>query len=153
MATTILACIPAANSSHTGNTTETVLATYTLPANTLSANGILRITSLWKKTGTAGTRTERIRLGGTSGTSYYENTNSANILSMTNQILIYANGATNAQKGFGTNSSSGLGTVAGTNVTSSVDTTNNVDVVLSTQLSNSGDTDELESYLIEQIEP
>jgi hypothetical protein len=138
--------------SLTGTTTETTLATYTLPANTLGANGILRITSFWSCNNTANNHTARVRFGGTLGTVYLtDNLNSR--LNGQGITHIRANNATNSQKAFAGNnfvgSSFTSGTVAVT--TSSVDTTSNVDVVISGQLANSGDNMTLEGYTIELL--
>src|SRR5688500_6060251 len=56
--------------SHTGNTTETTLATVTVPANAIGANGRLRVTSLWSHTNSANSKTLRVRFGGAAGTIY-----------------------------------------------------------------------------------
>lgn len=51
--------------AHTGDTTETTLATVTLPGGALGANGILRLTLIPKFTGTAGTKSIRAKIDGT----------------------------------------------------------------------------------------
>lgn len=53
-----------AQSSVTGTTTETVLGTINIPANAMSANGMLRVSGLFNFTGTAGTHTIGMRLNG-----------------------------------------------------------------------------------------
>ena len=55
-------------SQATTGTSEEVLATYTLPANTLSANGkAIRVTASFKHAANTNGTTERIRFGGISG--------------------------------------------------------------------------------------
>jgi len=140
--------------SHTGSTVETVLATVTLPANTLSANGSLRVTPLFSKSGTAGTAQVKVRFGGTSGTLYLNHSVSATTtLDQSGPIYIRANNATNAQKGFPATNIAQQGAVTNAMVTSAEDTTANVDIVFSAQLGNAADTVSLEGYTIEQIEP
>ena len=75
-------------------------------------------------------------------------------ISAQNQLMIYANNSTSAQKGRGENADFtcyGFTTVA--QQTSSVDTTSNVDIVFSGHLVNSADTVTLEAYIIELITP
>ncbi len=147
MAITVLASVTTAV-SHTGSTAETTLGTYTLPANTLPTNGVLRITSEWSGLGgTSGTR--RVRWDGTSGTIY--GTQAANTASARGETYIVADNATNAQKAALNAMTAPFGN--GTKVTSAVDTTNNVDIVFSIHLTNGADTGRLESYTIELIEP
>lgn len=55
-----------ASSAVTGTTAETLVNTYLIPANTYSANDVIRIpTFLAEKTGTAGTVTMRVKVGTT----------------------------------------------------------------------------------------
>lgn len=51
--------------SHTGNTIETTLATIAIPANSLGANGVLRVVTMWSVPNSANTKTGRVRLGAT----------------------------------------------------------------------------------------
>lgn len=54
------------NASVTGTTNETTLASVTIPAGLMGADGTLRVYALFSYTGTAGTKTVRCKLGGQS---------------------------------------------------------------------------------------
>ncbi len=141
--------------SHTGDTNETTLVDYTLPANTLPANGALRITTLWSRnSGGTSTNVNRVRLGGISGTVYFSANEITTNITLQGQAYIWANNSTSAQKGLnlvnGPNPYS-----AGTLVlaTSALDMTTDIHIVFTEQLANSGDTGSLESYTIEMLSP
>lgn len=140
--------------SLTGTTTETTLATYTLPANTLGANGMLRITAFWSATNNANAKNPRVRFGGTSGTAYNPSQNFGGRLTGQSITHIRANNSTSIQKAY-TGAAFGAaaydsGAVA--QITSAVNTTSNVDIVFSGQLANSADTLVLEGYSIELLD-
>lgn len=138
--------------SHTGDTAETTLVDYTLPANTLPANGTLRITSTWtRNSGGTGTVTRRIRFSTISGTIYDTGTQTTAQTGIASDLnIIYANNATNSQQ-----SPTSIGTTPFANtltqVTSSVDTTSATHIVFTGQCANSGDTISLNSYMIELL--
>lgn len=145
--------------SHTGNTSETAVATYTLPANTLPANGALRIHLLASRTGSAGTATIRVRFGGISGTVYGSTalTTNANAW-VSGGPLIYANNSTSAQKGTHLSTSSFVSFWSGSNSTtafntSAVDTTSNADIVITVELANAADSGIIQGYFIELVQP
>jgi hypothetical protein len=62
---TLLAKSSIASSAWTGSTAESsALDTYAMPAATMGPNGIILITIGWTFTGTAGTKTAAVKLGG-----------------------------------------------------------------------------------------
>lgn len=137
--------------SHTGSTTETTLATISVPANAMRANGILRITLQWGKTGTAGTWQPRIKFN---GTTYYDGggTYTGTNLSARQQIQIANRNATNSQVGTSnlqTNFSQNTDAV----VTSAHDTTTALNLTITIQLGSAADTVRLEAYLVELLAP
>lgn len=136
--------------SNTGNTTETTLATISVPANSMGANGILRITTLFGYSGGAGTWTPRIKFN---GTTFFESAAFATTILLARQIAQIANrNATNSQVGTSTGMSNQLvGTVAV--ATSAHDTTTSLNITITGQLANAGDTVTLHSYLVELIVP
>jgi len=72
-----------ASSAVTGTTAETLVNTYLIPANTYSANDVMRIpTFLVEKTGTVGTVTMRVKIGST------------NVFSSASSIAMYTTGVT-----------------------------------------------------------
>ena len=136
--------------SHTGSTTETALATITVPANAMGPNGVLRITTHWSYTNSANTKTLSVRFGGVSGTQYLANNVSTSATSR-DQRHIHNVNAANSQKGgmVGAVSVGGWGSNANVPVMSTLDTTTAKDIVISGLLANAGDTVTLESYLVE----
>ena len=132
----------------TGSTTETVLATITLPA--LSANGRIRVTVVYTQTNNANTKTVRGRLNGIAGTAFMSVAQTA-ILTNRYQFEIINRGATNSQ--VGNVSSVAWSTSSGSPVTSAIDTSVAVDLVITGQLGVGTDTLSLESYLVEVLVP
>ena len=93
----------------TTGTTEQILATYTLPANALSANGKgVRITAYWSTAANANSKTYQLRFGGIGGTVLGGTTTTANNLGTRVVAELFATG-TNTQKAF---SQTNTGTVA-----------------------------------------
>lgn len=131
--------------AHTGDLTLTTMATVAVPANTLGANGFLRITAVWSWTNNANLKTTYIRFN---GTSYYARSESTG-LSNKIQIEIHNVNATNSQKGGPAGVAGGWGGVTGSPVTSAHDTTGSLNLTFLIQLANAGDTATLESYVVE----
>lgn len=133
----------------TGSTSETALATVTIPANTIGANGLIRVSSLWTMTTSANNKTPRIRLGGIGGTVIFS-TVATTIATFRLETLLIAANATNAQN---TQSLSARGTdlliTSSGNTASAVDMTASQDLVISGQLANSGETMTLLGYVVE----
>lgn len=135
--------------SNTGNTVETTVATVTIPAGAMGANGILRITSLWSFSPNNGnTKTPRVRLNGLAGTIYL-GTATASVVSAHFPTIIRNRNATNSQIGYVANTPTQFGTNNAALVTSAIDTTASVDIVFTGQLATGTDTITLESYLVE----
>ncbi len=133
--------------SHTGTTSETTLATVSVPANAMGPNGLLRISALWGHTNSANTKTLRVSFGGTNFLSVAPSATSTfqAITTITNR------NATNSQIGPPSNSAtaSAFGTVGGARVAGSVDTTSAQDILFKATLANAGENITLESYLVE----
>lgn len=134
-------------SSHTGNTTETALATITIPANTLGALGQIRIYWVGTATSNANNKTFRVRWGGMSGTIIYSTTVTTNT-TVVDLRTIANRSATNSQIHHAGTSALGSG-LATTPTTSSVDTTASADLVITGQLATSTDSINLEYYNME----
>jgi|GEM_PF-2577904 len=141
----------ATSTSVTGTTSETALATISVPANVMGTNGILRVTSQWSYTNSANNKTLRTRLGGLSGTSFWGRvlTTSAGIRV---QQEIQNQNSANSQIAFNAGSQS-WDITSGAAATGSVDTTSTQSLVLTAQLANSAETITLERYLVELIIP
>lgn len=134
--------------STTATTSEEVLATITIPANAMGANGCVEIWSTWNYTNSANTKTCRVRAGGIAGTSLFSSGPTTTNTLM--RVTHWANtGSTNSQK---TSSSSGqagaVSTSTGTLVTTAIDTTASVDIVITGQKASAAETLSLEFYQV-----
>lgn len=130
----------------TGTTTETVLATVTIPAGLLGMNGGLIVYSTWTTTNSANTKTPRVRFGGAAGTIYGA-TGLTTTASYADVRRIRSRNSASSQVG-GTSTSGGIGTVASgaAIVTSALDMTAAQDLVLTAQLGLGSETITLENY-------
>jgi hypothetical protein len=142
--------------THTGDTNETALRTITLPGYAMGTNGSVRITHIWSLTSDASDKTVRVRFGGPAGTDYY-GLSVAAMSAYTMQTTIANRNATNSQMGRPAPLTTGItgtgwgGTSAAAIVTSAVDTTAAVDIVISIQLADAADTVTLQYVLVEVI--
>ena len=137
----------AAGSSLTGTVAETQSAAVTIPANTLGATGCLRVTGIMTGTGTAGTKSVRVKFG---GTTCYAVANASTVLSHSFSFVIF-NKTTATQVALAVGAAVGYGASNTTSVTGSIDTTADVTLQFTSQLGNSGDTMVLDRYLVEVI--
>ena len=136
-------------SPHTGDTSEVILASVTVPANILGKNGAILIRTSTSGTSNANSKTIRYRLDGISGTAFRAFAQTTGT-GQQDVFIIQNVNATNAQKGSCpapvTNSFSGK---AGGLTTGTVDTTVDKTLVITGQLATSTDTITLESYTVE----
>jgi hypothetical protein len=149
-------CQSGAGPSVTGSASETNLATCTIPAGVMNANGRLLIESLWKFVGTAGTKNPIIKLdtnsGGTAGTAYATAASGTASLSQRNYTGIWNLNSVSSQAGMAV-SQTGFGPNNSTVVTSSVNTATVAYLNFNCQLANTGDTCVLVGYSVELINP
>jgi hypothetical protein len=139
--------------SQTGNLTEAVLATITIPARTMGAQGRLRITAFFSMPNTANNKTFRVRFNGIAGTIYYSEVFGTGIQTAHAIVEIANRNAVNSQIG-GPVGNSGVGSSANAIVTSAVNTDlAAMDVVITGQLANAGETIKLEGYVVELLMP
>lgn len=134
------------------DTSEDTLATISVPANTLGANGSLRITTHWSFTSSANTKTMRVRFSGAAGATYFQiNGTTQQFYTVTTTIA--NRNATNSQGGnsaFVTAAAS-AGLQSTSALTSAVDTTATTSVVISGQKALGSETMTLEGYTVEVI--
>lgn len=135
----------AAGASVTGTASETALATVTIPGGAMGLNGGVFVMSSWTVTNSANNKTLRVRFGGASGTAHMQQAVTA-VASVSDARRIRNRNATNSQVSSFSISASGFGTSSGALATSSVDTTQAVDIVFTGGLANTGETITLESY-------
>lgn len=135
--------------SVTGTLSETALATLTIKAALMGANGQLRITTLWSHTNSANNKTLKIRLGGISGATMLDVTNTTTLSTHMINTIRNRNAANSQIANFSIATS--FTTNAAVNPTSAVDTTAAQDLVLTGTLANTGETITLESYSVELL--
>lgn len=129
--------------SHTGDTNETTLATITIPAGAMGANGSVEIICNWTYTSSANAKRLRIRFG---GTALFDSspTNTSTFRSFT--IIANRNSASSQ---VGSAASHGVfGSVASASVTSAIDTTAAVDITITATHSLASEIIRLESYIV-----
>jgi hypothetical protein len=125
----------------TGTTNETTLATITIPAGALGANGQLILEALWTHTNSANSKTVRAKLGG-STLSTSVSTTSAAVVGRTRIANRNSASSQVAQAGFTD------GTTGTAPNTAAVDTSAETTLTITGQLASSGETLTLESYAV-----
>lgn len=132
----------------TGSTSETALATISIPAGAMGANGRLRITVLASASlNNANSKTLRARLGGISGT-IFGSSSLASVLSWQSQFIIRNRNSASSQVGF-PSAANVFSNAGAAPVTASIDTSVAQDLVISGQLGTGTDTLTLEDYMVE----
>ena len=145
-----IGAVSAVRVSHTGDTVETVIATITIPAGTLGANGGFRLTWLGNVTNSANSKTFRVRINGL-GSALLAST------TVTTQF-----GFHDFREVFNRNSASAQVWWAGGNVftlsgvsnpsTGTINTdTTALNIVFTVQLTNAAETGGLEYYMLEYM--
>lgn len=139
------------SASHTGDTTETPLATIPLPANSLGPNGVMKITAFFSCTNSANNKTFAFRLGasGILGSNIMTGvmTTEGSFQAVSTTICANATNSQNTQ-GWFDRGTDHLQTGAGV-VASAVDLTQAQNVVITGKLANTGETFTLLGYIIE----
>jgi len=134
--------------SLTGTVNETVLATVTIPAGVLGANGIIRIYSNWSNNNNANNKTCRIRLNGL-GTQAILGTTNTTSIGLADLRYVQNVNSFSSQKAWQFSSTGGLGQTSGAVTTAAIDTTASISLVFTGQLANSADSMALENYVVE----
>lgn len=129
------------------DTNEDILATVTIPANMLGANGRLSIKAMWSTTNNSNGKTVRIRLGGISGTIYFTNVVTTS-MSYTAATEIWNANSASSQVGAVNSHTFGDGPSSLALQTSAIDTTQTVTLVITGQKASSGDTITLTAFSV-----
>ncbi len=141
----------AAAVSHTGNTSETTLATITIPAGAMGPNGLVRVEATYSFTSNANNKTAIFRFGGTGGTQYLATIGTTQGHARFSRTISNRNSAS-SQVGASHNNAGGWGVGGGGAVlTSAINTSAAVDLLIRGQLANAADTITLESYAVELL--
>lgn len=135
--------------AHTGDTTETVKFTVTVPGGYMGPNGRLRIKVSATYTNSADSKSIRVRLGGLAGTLFGQSINTTTAgatfefdIANANNAAVNVGGVTSGQGGWSTSSASTSGTV---------NTAVDQDLVVTAQLANSGETITITSVCAELL--
>lgn len=133
----------------TGTLVETTLATIAVPANSMGPNGALRITTIWSNNNPGATGTYRIKYNGTTVRTV---STTSSVFSGRTQVGIQNRNATNSQLAAAADQANWATSVSAP-ITMAHDTTTALNVTITGQLANTGDTITSESYLVELIIP
>lgn len=131
--------------SHTGNTSETTLATVTIPAGAMGANGRVRITATWGYTNNANNKTVRIRFG---GSQVFASANTTTVQQRA-QVEVANRNSESSQVGGVGGGSTGFGSSTTALGATTINTAAAVNVTFTGTLADGADSVSIESYLVE----
>lgn len=132
--------------AHTGTTSETTLATLTLPANIMGVNGVVRVMLLWSATNNANNKTVRFKFG---GSTFYAVAITTGVMC---QAIVEVPNRNNASSQVGAQSAfNGVGNGGAAVITAAVNTANAVTMLITGELANSADTITIEAYSLEVL--
>lgn len=139
-------------SSITGTTSETTLATITIPAGVMGLNGAIRVSALFSCNASATNKVFRLKLGGAQAFIADTSSGATVVQHCWSNISIRNKGVANSQVCTPAYAPAG-GTGSSTNAktTLSIDTTAAQTLLITAQPANIGDTLVLESYVVEVI--
>ena len=129
----------------TGTTSATTLATITIPAGLIGANGKVKFYPLWSNTNNANAKTLRVVLNG--ATTVYTGTSQNSVHN--SGLLILRNFNSESVQRMSSGMVAGFGSTTGSIAASTIDTTVPVTVTVTGQLANSADTMTLEGLFLE----
>jgi hypothetical protein len=133
--------------SVTGTLVETTLATITIPGNTIGPNGSLRVSPLFTYTNSANIKTVSVKFGGVTFFSTAPSTSA-----VTASMTTIRNRGTQSQLSYApVATGAGIGSVAGSPASGSIDTTADQVITLTGLLTNTGETITLEGYTVEVL--
>lgn len=121
---------------HSGDTLETTLETITVPAGVLGTDGEFTLELALGTLGTNGTKTARVKWGGTTIASVSIGTGVQNVFL---RIKISNDGSDSSQRSMGFWIVDSSGTMDVINTDTSVDTSSDADIVITGELANSSD--------------
>lgn len=136
----------------TGSTSETTLATITIPGGAMGLNGVVELVTYWTHTNNANAKTLHVRFGGTGGTLFL-NAAVASQASTRSLTLFSNRNSASSQVGFAAANTIGLGNAGGAAVTATVDTSADQQLLVRATLANGADTVQLESYFCKVWRP
>lgn len=135
-----------ASVSVSGVTTEETLATISVPGGAMGANGVIQIFTSFSVTNSSNNKTLRIRIGGISGTEFFNLVLTTNASSGRFTTIANQNSAS-AQTGLvSVSNANGVGSGTLAAPTATVNTASNFDIVITGQKASSGETLTLVNY-------
>jgi len=143
-ATPIILAQSGVASSVTGTTSETTLASITIPGGMMGANGSLRITPFFSVTNSANNKTLKVKLGSTAFSSLAVTTSATTTL----LVAVRNRGSASSQIAM---SSTGVGISTIAPQSGSVDTAVDQVLTITGQLASTGETITLEGYTVEVL--
>lgn len=132
----------------TGQTSETIGKTVTIPANTIQGGDVLEIKYFWTVTNNANVKRYKINLNDGLGGVAILSINAANTTQLQRESFLGWNSDGLTVRAFNVSVASGTATTTVGFLSDSVDVTNDIDVEFRFELSDVGDTMILESYSI-----
>ncbi len=144
MGTSYIVGQSAVASAITGTTTETVLATVTIPASAIGPNGSVEVLTMWTYTNSANNKVLRIKFGTLSLLALTVTTTATARFSAS----VANRGATNSQIASFSSSGGGFGATTNALTSGAIDTTAAVSLTFTGTLANSGETITLENYIV-----
>lgn len=134
--------------THTGNTSETALATITIPAGAMGPNGVLRVTALTTNNNNANIKTTRFRWDTISGTDFLGYATTTNVTHQPQRTIWNRNSAS-SQISVPAGITNPFAAISIAPATAAINTAVATTFVITGQLANAADTVTLESYLVE----
>lgn len=134
----------AAAASITGTTNETTLATIAVPGGSMGPNGQIEIVTHWTYTSSANNKIFRIKLG---ATTFWQLTVTTNVNLQTYCRICNRNSAASQVVFTLSGGTSGFGQSGSAITTGTENTDTTLNMTITAQLANAGETIQLESYL------
>ncbi len=142
---------------HTGDTNETNVKIVTIPAGLLSANGGLRITTVWAATGTNNTKTTKIYFsatsGGANGTAIYSIAHGSTALGILSENVLLNRNSASSQIANCKSGSVGFNVATAANTTTAINSASASYLNFTVQLANGADSAGIDAAIVEWIEP
>jgi hypothetical protein len=136
--------------TNTGSTTENTLATITIPAGAIGANGSVRLTwAIGRVSGTANTVQGRVRFSGAASTIFGTIPLTTAQFSAKGQVDIVNRNSASSQIGGPSGATGGFSTSTSAVVTAAVDTTAETTIIITCQNTDAADVGALEFYRCE----
>lgn len=134
--------------SITGTLVETTLRSFTLKAGLMGLNDSLRIEPIWQATNNANVKNLRVKIGASAVPMFSINSGYASLF----RTLLWSNrNSLTSQVGYSAASSSGMGTSTSALFTSTEDTSTDLTISFTVELTNTGDTVSLQSVLVQHL--